>query len=358
MSTSLPQKPSFSFHIDSESPHTANTVPAAVLVQVLQGAQLAFEHIGIHVEGRSIKSRARVSALTSRRFQLICKLPEPGCYAVPVEIGDTTDLLQEEHAAQALSIFEELMRNISAKSSAGIVQALPDERVRRRVLEAVKGMAPRSGANWKLSLHDSADVAFADIDRDTVSFVQQTLVPIDQREASRVITGELTNIDFVKRVLTMIYPPTNKLLDCTYDETLEDMLYEQRRNFIQVTGRVILDEHGEPRSIFNVSDIVELDLSPIEIVGVEYQGLHLRAHPLLSLEVVTDESKQLLCVQDMALGLNAFAGTRDALLQEIWEQVAMLWTEYALANDDELDGPTLELKHALRVRFSGINHAA
>ena len=358
MDTPEHQKASFSFHIDSESPHIANTVPAAVLVQILQSAQLAFELIGLHVEGRIIKARARVPAVTSRRFQLICKLPEPGCYAVPVEIGDSVDLLQDAQAAQALSIFKQLMTSISAHSASELAKTLPDERMRRRVLEAIKGMAPRSGSNWTLSLHDSFDKPFADIDRDTVSFVQEILVPVEQREASRVITGELTNIDFLAHKLTMIYPPTSKLLECIYAESLEDMLYERRRDFIQVTGRVLLDEHGEPRSIIDVSDIVELDLSPIELVELDHGVVRLRANPILSLEVNTDESKQLLYVEDAVLGLSAFGTTRDALISEIAEQLAMLWIEYGSASDDTLDAPAQELKRALALRFIEVDHAS
>jgi len=349
--------PSFSFHIESGEPR-GDVVPASVLVQILQNAQQAFELIGVHVEGRSINQRARVSATISQRFQLVCQLPHSGCYAMPVTVGNASDLFDPEQAAKAFDVFHELMKRVSDRNPTGLEQVLPDERIRRRVLEAVKGMAPRADAKWRLSLHDSNNTPFAHFDVDTIPFVQETLVPAEQREASRVVMGELTHINFKEHKLTIIYPPTSKELECLYDEALEDLLYERRRDLIQVTGRVLLDEQGSPKKIIDVTDIGDVDLSPLEISVVRYGALHLRVTPPLSAEPSLDDSKQLLCFESPELNLLAFSPTREGLLAETQEHLAMLWREYAQAPDDELDGPARALKQVLLGRLSEDAHAA
>jgi hypothetical protein len=351
------QHPSFSFHIESGEPQ-GNVVPAAVLVQILQNAQQAFELIGVHVEGRSINQRARVSASTSQRFQLICQLPKPGCYALPVTVGGETELFNVDQAEKAFEIFHALMERISDRTAAGLVEILPDERIRRRVLEAVKGMAPRADAKWTLALHDATDTPFASFDVQTIPFVQETLVPAAQREAARVVTGELKNIDFIEHKLTIIYAPTSKELDCIYDEALEDLLYERRRDLIQVTGRVLLDDQGRPNKIIDVTDIRDVDLSPLEISTVRHPAFSLRVAPPLSAEPRLDESKQLLCIEYPEFDISVFAATREALLTELYEHLAMLWREYALASDAELDVHALQLKQALLARMSEAVHAA
>ncbi len=351
------QHPSFSFHIESGEPQ-GNVVAASVLVQILQSAQQAFELIGVHVEGRSINQRARVSAATSQRFQLICQLPEPGCYALPVTVGGETELFDHEQAAKAFGIFHGLMARVSNRSATGLTEILPDERIRRRVLEAVKGMAPRADAKWTLALHDSSNATFASFDAQTIPFVQDTLVPAAQREASRVVTGELKNIDFIERKLTIIYPPTSKELDCLYDEALEDLLYERRRDLIQVTGRVLLDDQGSPKKIIDVTDIRDLDLSPLEISTVRHGAVNLRVMPVFSFEPSLDDSKQLLCVENQELDITVFAPTRDALLVELHEHLAMLWQEYAQAKDDDLDASARQLKQSLLARMAEAAHAA
>lgn len=349
--------PSFSFHIESGET-LDNVVSAAVLVQILQNAQQAFELIGVHVEGRSINQRARVSAATTQRFQLICQLPEPGCFAMPVTVGSNSELFVPELAEKAFGIFRSLMTLISNRSSAGLAEVLPDERVRRRVLESVKGMAPRADAKWTLDLHDSTDTEFASFDVQTIPFVQETLVPAEQREDERVVTGDLTNIDFVGHKLTLIYPPTNKELVCIYDEELEDLLFTRRRDLIQVTGRVLLDEQGSPKQIIDVTDIRDLDLSPLEVSTVRSGTLSLKLSPPLVLQPTLDESKQLQCLDSAELDIHVFAPTRDALLTELHAYLAMLWIEYAQVSDSELDAPARQLKQALLARMSEVSHAA
>lgn len=351
------QQPAFSFHIESTD-DGAHTVPAAVLVQILENAQRAFELIGVFVEGRGIKERARVPAHISQRFQLICKIPVNGSYALPVTVGGAGDLFTPDLAIKAFGFFRDVLENVTNRNSSGLAAALPDDRIRRRVLESVKGMAPRAGAQWKLNLHDDQDHVFALLDAETIPFVEQTLVPAAQREAARVVTGELKSIDFAERKVTIIYPPNSKELACIYEESVEDLLYEKRRDLIQVTGRVVLDEQGSPKQIIDVTDIRDLDLSALVLDDFRCQGATLKASPSLLLEPTLDETKQLLCIEHGELGLDVYATTREVLLAELREQLAMLWQEYAKATDEELDVPARQLKQALLKRFSEVTHAA
>ena len=349
--------PSFSFHIDDGKPGE-HTVPASVLVQILENAQHAFELIGVQVEGREIRSRARIPAETSKRFQLVCQLPQAGSYSVPVTVGEVDGLFPADLAEKAFGIFRKVMESISERNSSILAGTLPNERIRRRVLEAVKGMAPRAEAKWKLDFHDDSNSAFATFDVRTIPFVDETLVPVEQREAARVVTGELKSIDFAERKVTIIYPPTSKELACIYEEAVEDLLYERRRDFIQVTGRVVLDDQGAPKQIIDVTDIRDLDLSALVLDNVKYGECIVNISPALSLEPTLDESKQLLCIEQVELGINVYASTREALLAELNEQLVMLWKEYAQASDDVLDTPARQLKKALLSRFKEAAHAA
>ena len=353
----ISEHPAFSFHIEGRDLEV-HSAPAAVLVRLLQNAQSAFDLIGVHVEGREIKRRARISSATSQRFQLICEIPQAGSYAMPVTVGQVDGLFDLDLVTRAYDVFRSLVQAVSRRDCAGVAEALPNERIRRRVLESIKAMAPQAESNWKLSLHDQADTVFANFDAAIPAFVDSILTTEEQREAGRVITGELKRIDFAERKLTLIYPPTSKELACIYDEDIEDLLYARRRALIQVTGRVLLDDEGAPRQIIDVTDIRDLDLSPLVLDTVHFGGLHIQASPPLSVEPELDGTQQLLCVVQEALGINVFAPTREALLAELNEQMAMLWREYALAPDAELDDQAAMLKQALRARFAEVPHAA
>lgn len=346
---------SFSLHIEGGT-QNADAVPAAVLVQILENAQRAFELIGVHVEGRTIKERAAIPAATRKRFQLVCRLPKPGCYAVPIEVGGH-DLLAVE-VEKGFAIFKNLIEGITGRDSGRIKSALPDERLRHRVLEAIRGMAPRADAKWRLKLWDAADVVFGDLDTESEPFIRESIVPIEEREASQVVTGQPANIDFLKRTVTIFYPPTRRMMDCVYDDAVEELLFENRRGLIQVTGRVVLDENGAPTKIIDVNDIRELDLSPLVVDTIKAGGVTLRTQRVIALEPTIDETQQLLCVVDTGLGIDAFARTREALVGELHEQIGMLWQEYALANDATLDVEAVKMKQALRAAFSEVADAA
>lgn len=277
---------------------------------------------------------------------------------MPVTVGGTGELFSADLANKALGIFRGIMEHVSAKNSSGLATVLPDNRILRRILESVKGMSPRADAQWKLSLHDDQDVSFAIFDVETIPFVEQTLVPVEQREAARVVTGELKSIDFTEHKITIIYPPTSKELACFYEESVEDLLYEKRRDLIQVTGRVLLDEEGAPKQIIDVTDIRDLDLSALVFDTVRHGALTLKATHALTLEPTLDETKQLLCIEHGGLGIDVYATTREALLAELHEQLGMLWQEYVQVPDEGLDAPARQLKQALLVRFTEVAHAA
>lgn len=344
-------RPCFTFHVEGAETWAVHSVPATVLVQILQSAQQAFDLIGIHVEGRSVRARARVSPLTSERFRLVCQLPVAGSYAMPVVVGAANDLVQDDLAARAMGIFRRLMERVSLRQDDELAHILPDERIRRRVLESMKGMAPRAGAGWSLRVSDDHAGTFAQLDQETLPFLQRTLVPAEQQAIARVVTGELKNIDFIEHRLTILYPPTARALECIYDEELEDLLYERRRDLIQVTGQVVLDDSGQPRQIIDVTDIRDLDLSAFVLDTLECGSIRLQALPELVLAVRTSDDKQLVGVEDDDLGIVAYADTREQLLRELSEQIAVLWHEYALAADDELDAHARRLKQQLLSRF-------
>ena len=97
--------------------------------------------------------------------------------------------------------------------------------------------------------------------------MEATLVLTEQREAAKAVTGELTSIDFAARKVSITYPPTSMTLECIYEEAVEDFLYEKRRDLFQVTGRVLLDSEGAPKQMSDVTDIRDLDTSPLTAHG-------------------------------------------------------------------------------------------
>jgi hypothetical protein len=100
-----------------------------------------------------------------------------------------------------------------------------------------------------------------------------------------------------------------------------------------------------------IAEYCKPSLSQIILREVHDSRLTLRFNQSVELIPFMDESGELVCVEDSALGIAAFARTRGGLVYEIQQQLLMLWREYALEEDQYLSEPAIELKRNLKSRL-------
>jgi len=104
-----------------------------------------------------------------------------------------------------------------------------------------------------------------------------------------------------------------------------------------------------------VADAV--DVSPLVITALETLDIHFQK-PLELLPTRDEDSHQYLCVAEPSLGLYAYALNRELLVAEVQEQLRMLWREYALADDAELDAEARQIKAQWLARVEVANAQA
>lgn len=164
-------------------------------------------------------------------------------------------------------------------------------------------------------------------------------------DAVMTVTGELIRIDFDKRIVVLQYPPTHQEIECIYLEDLEDSIIENRRQKIQVTGQFTLDADGNPIKLTDITRIEPVDLSPISIREILWHNKKLRFKTPFLLTPKMDDTEQLYILEEPEIGLHVFSYTREDLIHEINEQLAMLWEEYAVTTDElATDARTLQAK--------------
>jgi hypothetical protein len=161
-----------------------------------------------------------------------------------------------------------------------------------------------------------------------------------------VITGRLVSIDFEKRKIIINHPVTKRNLECYYNEDVEDMLLENRRELVQITGNVTLNENDEPKEITDVVSIQGVDLSMFEIDCVNHNDKRLRFKNPLKLTPVLDSSEQLYTVSYPKLYLEAFAYTRQEVIDDVKSTISCFWDEYVLTKEP-LSEDAISLKQNL-----------
>ena len=168
------------------------------------------------------------------------------------------------------------------------------------------------------------------------------------KDLAYLIIAQNKGIDFDEKKITITYPVNHKALDCFYNEEIENMLFDNRRELVQVIGKVILDENEQPKKITDVISIQDIDLTPIELDDIIYNNktkLHFKKSIVLT--PTLDDTKQLYTINYPEIGLNAFAYTRQEIMDDIKSDIIYLWEEY-VKSDDKLSEDAEILKNNLK----------
>lgn len=322
-----------------------NQVPVEILTQVLNGMQKTIYLLAMHHEKVQVVRRAVPPSDIRQRYEVLCSPLARGSLVVPVTVGDPqADLFAPEAISFVVNLFQKTGEIVSSMKLQDLIDLIPDRLMRTRVVESFRSMAPKSGSGWKLHVTSAGrEFSLSEGLQVTVkSFLKRS-----EEEAVQTVTGQLIKIDFSERKVTILYPVTNRELDCFYDESIKELLLENRREMIQVTGRVILDDNDLPTRIIDVENISELDLSPFHLSEFQYPDRTIVFDPPRNLIPHLDETRQLICLDSPDLGISVFAPTREELLEELREEIETIWCEYVLERDEVLTQEARELKARL-----------
>ena len=87
--------------------------------------------------------------------------------------------------------------------------------------------------------------------------------------------------------------------------------------------------------------------STIGISEVKVGDVHLRFKKTLLLDPIFDKSTNFIALQHEPLGIDVFAINQEELMEDLDEQIVMLWEEYALEEDKNLSSDAKKLKRSL-----------
>jgi len=78
----------------------------------------------------------------------------------------------------------------------------------------------------------------------------------------------------------------------------------------------------------------------------------------LEIPPTLDESQQVFCLEYSELGIDIYASAREELDLLLWEEIDVLWRNYALEDSRNLTQDAQELKMNLLAKIEEIDHAA
>lgn len=332
-------------------------VPAHVLTQTLDGLQRLFHLLALQHEKKDTGKRDRADKTIIRKYSVLCSPPQKGSVVLSVQIGDPfSDLFASNDIGHVYRNFCGIVRSILENRISDLYKLLPDRIRRTRILKTFDSIVPKRNSGVALSIQgiDGTEILNS---RQFHTAYTECFPRSEERHSTLTVTGRLSEIDFDERKITLIYPETNRELECFYDDTVEDMLLQNPRELIQVTGIVTFDEDDRPKKIVEVEDIREVDLSPFRVDEIEFDNKILRFRNPMILNPRLDESQQLICLSEPRLGIDVFAYSRDELEKELGEQITFLWEDFANCDDAEMTAQAVELKKHLLESISFVEGA-
>ncbi|MCP2731536.1 hypothetical protein [Limnofasciculus baicalensis] len=162
--------------------------------------------------------------------------------------------------------------------------------------------------------------------------------------------------ELLRRVIAEIEKLPDERQDAIATRLLAELQDEQEK--IQVTGQFTPPRDEDPIKLTDVIPREQINLSPILIREIPWHNkkLHLKT-PLLLTPKMDDDTEELYVVEEPEIGLHVFSYTREDLIDEINEQLAMLWEEYAVTTD-ELATDALTLQAKLLATIEEVENAA
>lgn len=347
-------------HTDDDSQHE---IAAELLCQVVENLQRLTYLTAAAKSGKGDRKKIFGTAEFAEEYQLVCALPTAGSYMLPFKIRNAAHPLIDESS----SIFAAMMVSFVGISSGDITQTVlrdlsPENRA--RFASCVSKLSPKSGTAWRVTIDTDKRLAVNGVpevfefSRNFAERAETVLnAPGEIPEESMSIVGELISVNFESNALVVRNYATHKQIECLYRPEVVDQILRNRSGGVQVTGKFTLDDEGNPKKLTDVTSIVAVDLSRVIVSSFVAGGKSVKCIPDRNVSFqpqLDEETRQMFVVERSDLGIEVFASTRDELVNELNEQLAVNWLEYALADDSDLTGTALVVKRNLLSHYKEV----
>ena len=186
----------------------AQVVPAPVLVESVASIQRVVYLLAKFTRGEELGQRAAFSRALREAFALQCRVPEPGSYAMPFEIGSSTHApLVTGEADKVGRLFRRVTAAVGGGDIDGVRALVPDPRYLDCLGDAYRKATPppRSGVSYWLEDHRRRRILDGRKSEATLNDLAG-YTGRKQRVREDTISGMLVGMDFDERRIRLTRP--------------------------------------------------------------------------------------------------------------------------------------------------------
>lgn len=320
------EKRRFQIKIDGP-PVQEGLISFALLGRVLKGVQDTVYYLALSDIQYDYRQRIRVPKEVQQACSIYRVVEDKGSYSLTAEIAPPQQLGGiDDIGLAAKNKYLQVVGCLKKAALEGLNEIIPDSNYRRKILRTITSYCPKSGEKWRVGIGDIGQ-SLTILETDIVRSIRKVLIKPDFEQ--RKISGELVQVHLDENKLGLYYAPSQRVIHCTYESELEDFIVSNLRETIQVHGRVQMDSRGEPEKIVDVLEIEEIDMSPIEISEIQFDGNVLVLKDNLILSVDFDQESQEFVLNYSEMGIVIGAESREDLIAEFCDDFYWIWQEYA-----------------------------
>jgi hypothetical protein len=326
--------------------------PAEAVVASLNALQRMVYIIGMRAEGRALSERLKPTAKVRRDYALVCRAPKRGSHVQPFAI----ETHQGVTGGAAFVAREKLLATLRAFDSGDegkLEEAVPSARERWFLAQAANGLLPPEESGLEVMIRSGPKGPFAFKADRARALLRIYNTPQPPAVDEEVVVGKLRAIDYGQTIMT-IKPGNEPTLRMDYPLPLEGWLQNNVRKRLRFAGLPRFSARGDITSFSEIHSVTELEPHLDAIDRFTSDGVVYGTNRPISLPVTVLWADRLYAFTDAKLGIDVVVNDVKELRAAVLSQLDMLWRQYALADDDDLDEEAQQVKRSLQSRFGRI----
>lgn len=320
-----------------------NQVPVEILVQTLSGLQTL-----VYLLAAKEDKIFKIDKNLRKKYTLRCQIPKSGSYAIPIALSAFPNSKLSHEPSLVMDNLERFLQSLQETDFTYVQKIFPEHKIMAKALQEVQKFLPKNENRWQFRFYRMNRFEVV-LTNNTYQQIKNWLTEQSQTTTSwMTMAGKIISIDFEHKSFILKDCASQRRVKCTYrEQRLEEIIIENKRKSVQITGIYYFDPNDNLLKIENVERIEIQDLSPIHLKEISWKSKKLiLKHPLV-LEPFWDDTQQLLIVEKPLINLYAYAYTREQLLEEINEQILFMWHEYVKSDESKLAPDAIKLKKEL-----------
>ena len=333
-------KRNISFSITGEE-----RIPATEMVGAIQHIQTVIYHIGDYLNGTPNRPKGDFPQVVKDQCTLFITNLEIGSVVAEMQIGDAqTGLpgLDGTYGERAISLANDLIELISHDDASleSLHEKIENPHRVNKILKEIDAMWPNAQSKRSLNFGFGGNPRKR-LNPDRKSVIQSLLhTPLEKYE--KEVFGRVIEIRVDEKRKIQIDTPEG-VIDCHYTPDIEDAVREVIGEFVTIRGMMMPQK---TKFILSIDNEVSIDhVLQYHLKTMEKDGIDIDLIEEVLIDVDFEDDYYIASNDD--LGLLSAKPKMKQVIDEIQEELAVLWQEYVAVGESELTSSGKDLRKKL-----------